>query len=341
MHKHYHLLSVAICASLLVLGIGAGVAEAAPFLSVDFESANGPFPAEGDTETGFQPFTNHNAAGRTYTTSEGNIFVNVAGEQPAGDDGYFDRGPIPDNPPFTFGDLYRDFAFNNNEKLMVFTMTGLSPNTPYSVTWFSYDNGGAHSVSFVGINGSIGTADPLIYTGGVVPVENYDPDNSITALFTTNGSGTLTVRATDTGDLRVNGFQIAVPPPTNVPGTPVISNVASGDGSLTVSWNAITAPVAAASYKVLRGLTPTGPWTQIATVMAPATTYLNTGVTNRTEYCYQIQAVSAGNVTGNPSAARCNSPFPASGSTIGWNVPWGTAGNSGFAWCPGDGFCGQ
>ena len=217
MHKHYHLLSVAICASLLVLGIGAGVAEAAPFLSVDFESANGPFPAEGDTETGFQPFTQHNAAGRTYATSEGNIFVNVAGEQPAGDDGYFDRGPIPDNPPFTFGDLYRDFAFNNNEKLMVFTMTGLSPNTPYSVTWFSYDNGGAHSVSFVGINGSSGTAGPLNYTGGVVPTENYDPDNSITALFTTDGSGGLTVLASDTGDLRVNGVQLAtvVPEPSS------------------------------------------------------------------------------------------------------------------------------
>ena len=305
--------------------MGSGVADAVPFLSVDFENS------QSVTETGFQPFNQHDAAGRTYSTSEGNIFVNVAGEQPAGEDGYFDRGPIPDNGPFTYGDLYRDFAFNNNEKQMVFTMSGLSANTAYSVTWFSYDTGGSHSVTFAGINGSGGTAGPLNFTGGVVPTENYDPDNSITALFTTNSSGALTVRATDIGTLTVNGFEIAVPPPTNVPGTPAISNVASGDGSLTVSWSAITVPVAAASYKVLRGPTPTGPWTEIATVTAPATTYLNTGLTNRTEYCYQIRAVSAANVTGNPSAARCNSPFPASGSTIGWNVPWGTAGNASFA----------
>ena len=206
-----------ICSGLAALSMGSSVATAAVFLSVDFESANGAFPAEGDTETGFQPFTNHNAAGRTYLTSEGNIFVNVLGEQPAGDDGYFDRGPIADAGSFTYGDLYRDFAFNNNEKRMDFTMSGLNANTAYSLTWFSYDNGGAHNVSFAGISGTSGSAGPLIYTGGVLPTQNYDPDNSITALFTTDGTGGLTVRATDTGDLRVNGFQIAtvVPEPSS------------------------------------------------------------------------------------------------------------------------------
>ena len=194
----------------MALGMGSVGANAAPFLSVDFESANGPFPAEGDTETGFQPFTQHNSAGRTYSTSEGLIFVNVLGEQPAGDDGYFDRGPIADNPPFTFGDLYRDFAFDNDDKQMDFILTGLIANTGYSVTWFSYDNGGSHSVSFAGISGSSGSAGPLNYTGGVEPTDNYDPDNAVTALFTTDSSGGLTVHAIDTGDLRVNGFQIAV-----------------------------------------------------------------------------------------------------------------------------------
>ena len=205
-------LSLTILSGLFALGMGSGAASAAPFLSVDFESANGAFPAEGDTETGFEPFTQHNSAGRTYSTSEGLIFVNVFGEQPAGDDGYFDRGPIADNPPFTFGDLYRDFAFDNDDKQMDFILTGLIANTDYSVTWFSYDNGGSHSVSFAGISGSSGSAGPLNYTGGVEPVENYDPDNAITALFKTDGTGGLTVRATDTGDLRVNGFQIAVIP---------------------------------------------------------------------------------------------------------------------------------
>ena len=216
MKLHYPRLNLAICAGLMALGMSSGAVTAAVFLSVDFESANGPFPAEGDTETGFQPFTNHNGAGRTYTTTEGSIFVNVLGEQPAGDDGYFDRGPIADTGSFTYGDLYRDFAFNNNEKQMDFTLTGLLANTVYSLTWFSYDSDGAHNVSFAGISGSSGSA-ALSYTGGVVPTENYDPDNSITALFTTDGTGGLTVRANDTGNLRVNGFEIAtvVPEPSS------------------------------------------------------------------------------------------------------------------------------
>ncbi len=325
LRAHAHRPSIIICAALAALGLSAGVVSAAPFLSVDFENS------QSVTETGFEPFNQHNQSGRTYATSEGNIFVNVAGEQPAGEDGYFDRGFIPDDGPFTYGDLYRDYAFNNNEKQMVFTMSGLSPNTAYSVTWFSYDTGGSHSVSFAGINGSSGTAGPLNFTGGVVPTENYDPDNSITALFATNGAGTLTVRATDVGTLTVNGFEIAVPPPTVVPGTPTITNVASGDGSLTVSWSAITVPVAAASYKVLRGPSPAGPWTEIATVTAPATSYTDSGRTNRVGYCYQVQAVSATNVLGDPSAAGCNSPFPANEGTIGWDVPWGTIGTDDFA----------
>ena len=210
-------LNPAICAVLMALGMSSSVATAAVFLSVDFESANGAFPAEGDTETGFQPFTQHNSAGRTYVTSEGNIFVNVLGEQPAGDDGYFDRGPVADNGSFTYGDLYRDFAFDNDNKQMDLVLTGLSANTAYSLTLFSYDNGGAHSVSFGGISGTIGSAGPLNYSGGVEPTENYDPDNSITALFTTDSTGGLTVRASDTGDLRINGFEIStvVPEPSS------------------------------------------------------------------------------------------------------------------------------
>ena len=325
LRAHAHRPSIITCAVLAALGLCAGVVSAAPFLSVDLGNS------QSVVQAGFQSFNQNNQAGVTYSTSEGGIFVNVAGEQPAGEDGYFDRGSIPDNPPFTYGDLYRDFAFNQAERQMVFTMSGLSANTAYAVTWFSYDNGGAHRVTFTGINGSSGTAGPLIFNGGVVPTENYDPDNSVTALFATNGEGTLTIRANDTGELRVNGFEIAVPPPTVVPGTPTITNVASGDGSLTVSWSAVTVPVAAASYKVFRGSSPAGPWTEIATVTAPATSYTDSGRTNRTGYCYQVQAVSATNVSGNPSAAGCNSPFPANEGTIGWDVPWGTDGNHDFA----------
>ena len=82
LHLTSNRLSLTILSGLAALGMGSVGANAAAFLSVDFESANGPFPAEGDTETGFQPFTQHNSAGRTYSTSEGLIFVNVLGEQP-------------------------------------------------------------------------------------------------------------------------------------------------------------------------------------------------------------------------------------------------------------------
>lgn len=221
-----------ICLSLVVSGLAAAAASP-PFLSIDYESANGPFPAEGDTQAGFRPFTQHNAAGRIYSTSEGNIFVNVAGEQPAGEDGYFDRGPIPDNPPFTFGELYRDFAFNNNEKQMTFSFAGLKPSTAYSVTWFSYDNGGNHHVTFAGVGGSTGSAGPLDYIGGVPPTNNYDPRNAATGLFTTDGAGGLTVLAVDTGELRVNGVQIAVAAPPQIRITQFSVNPADGSGLMT------------------------------------------------------------------------------------------------------------
>lgn len=204
-------LSLTTCSGLAALSMSSSVATAAAFLSVDLGNS------QSVVQAGFQSFNQHDAVGKTYATSEGNIFVNVLGEQPAGEDGYFDRGPIPDNGSFTYGDLYRDFAFDNDDKQMDLILTGLSANTAYSLTLFSYDNGGSHSVSFAGISGSSGTGGPLNYTGGVVPTENYDPDNSITALFTTDGTGGLTVRASDTGDLRINGFEIAtvVPEPSS------------------------------------------------------------------------------------------------------------------------------
>ena len=152
-----HRPGIIICAALAAFGLSAGVVSAAPFLSVDLGNS------QSVVQAGFQSFNQHNQSGATYSTSEGNIYFNVAGEQMAGEDGYFDRGPIPDNPPFTYGNLYRDFAFDSDGKEMDFTMSGLIPNTAYAVTWFSYDNGGSHSVTFTGITGSSGTAGKEIH----------------------------------------------------------------------------------------------------------------------------------------------------------------------------------
>ena len=95
LRAHAHRPSIITCAVLAALGLCAGVVSAAPFLSVDLGNS------QSVVQAGFQSFNQHNQAGVTYSTSEGGIFVNVAGEQPAGEDGYFDRGSIPDNPPFT------------------------------------------------------------------------------------------------------------------------------------------------------------------------------------------------------------------------------------------------
>ncbi|MEM7390714.1 MAG: SHD1 domain-containing protein [Verrucomicrobiota bacterium] len=53
---------------------------------------------------------------------------------------YDSRGPV-DTDTFTYGDLYRDFIFNNTGIPIAFDISGLTPNTRYEITWYGHQKG--------------------------------------------------------------------------------------------------------------------------------------------------------------------------------------------------------
>ena len=73
------------------------------------------------------------------------------------------------------------------------------------------------------------------------------------------------------------------PPPTGVTATP------QGVDSIAVAWNAVPGAV---EYQVFRSLSSGGPWTQIGSAPAPATSYLDLGLTPLTTYFYVVRTAT-------------------------------------------------
>ena len=65
---------------------------------------------------------------------------------------------------------------------------------------------------------------------------------------------------------------------------------ANSSSAITVSWPNIDSET---GYKLERGSSATGPWTQIATPATDATTYQNTGLTQSTTYYFRIRSTNA------------------------------------------------
>jgi len=103
---------------------------------------------------------------------------------------------------------------------------------------------------------------------------------------------------------------------------------------ISLSWDAIAG---SATYVVLRGATPSSERTFTSTSPAGATTFLDTGLTPNTQYCYQIKAVLGGTASG-PSNEQCvftaPGPQPPTGvqavttSTTAINVSWSAVGGA-------------
>ena len=170
----------------------------AGFLNVDFQNSTTAVP--GVTQTGFNSFTEvdgANPTGKTFSTTQGNINLQVSGEDTAVG-GFFTRSTnlLTNSGSFTYADLYNDFIFKNSTTNQInFVFSGLAQNQQYQVTFFSYDNSTAmadgptsHDITFTGIDGSTGTS-AVSYTSGVPPLTNAQ--YAVTAQFTTDGTGTL------------------------------------------------------------------------------------------------------------------------------------------------------
>lgn len=115
-------------------------------------------------------------------------------------------------------------------------------------------------------------------------------------------------------------FQFDVTTPA-APGKPIVLAI-PGDHSVSLSWSAITSPLPAAKYQILRGSSADN-LTQIAESAEPK--YTDTGLENAQEYVYAVRGISVGGAPGVSSEPSFITPdLPAEG--IAYVVPPGTAG---------------
>ncbi len=90
---------------------------------------------------------------------------------------------------------------------------------------------------------------------------------------------------------------VVPPPDTTAPGVPIGLAASPGDGSASLTWDAVVAGDLA-GYRVYQGASATGPWTLVRDeVSDPAATV--SGLTNGTTYWFAVSSVDA---SGNESA---------------------------------------
>ncbi len=107
-------------------------AIAAPFLSVDIQQS-----ASNPVETGFQALAEADFAGKTYTTTEGDVTASISN--------YSNTGRTADFPPdsgaFTYGQLLEDYVFliNSTGRIhLTLSGPGIHANQDYQVTLYAY-----------------------------------------------------------------------------------------------------------------------------------------------------------------------------------------------------------
>lgn len=99
-----------------------------------------------------------------------------------------------------------------------------------------------------------------------------------------------------------------------------------GDRQVTLAWESVPSPAPVARYRVLSGPGIAGPFTLVTETPGLGTQV--TGLVNGTEYCFVVQAVSAGGETGPLSIPQLVAPYAlAPDEFIAVRTPSGTAGN--------------
>jgi hypothetical protein len=195
------LIAISILGACLPLNLYAAIPNA--LLSVDLQ------PIASQTETGFVAWDPSITPSTNYTTFAGNFTLSVSGE-----DQTFNRGLPSDSGAFTYGELYRDFLYNNNGSTASFTISGsgIKPNTPYEIIWYAYDisEAGATTVQFrptpsSSTSGSIGQV--VIPANPAAPTSDFQ--YSFAGIWTTTGTSLQIDAAATSGQfIRINGFEI-------------------------------------------------------------------------------------------------------------------------------------
>jgi len=205
--------------------------------------------------------------------------------------------------------------------------------------------------STVATDAQIGLA-PLGSNGGPTPTESIPQSSPAAAIVAPSGDCTVGFSLPGVSNSSGQGidqrgflrpssscsagaFQVNGVPPFSGGGAVPPSdplNLALSDGPITLNWLAPvssgTSPVT--SYDVFR-FTPTTAASQIATVSAPTTTYVDSSVVDGTQYCYYVQAVNTFG-TSAPSNVACITPTssPAPGPPGSSTSCTGSTGNGAF-----------
>lgn len=219
-----------LLAALPVLGMTL-TASAAPFLLVDFNGrASFGTGVAGPTESGFTGIDIPAIANATQTFSQAVGSYTVTLAAPSGGQLQVqgrDRGSVQpsgtvDAGAFTYGELYRDFAFNNPgnlNALLRLSVSGLSPSTEYDVRLFSYDGNNSSETADSTVTWSVvagsGTAGSISFRrNGVDPTSDFQYSTLIR--ITTDGTGAVTFQGNRTAGsgspVVLNGFTVEVVP---------------------------------------------------------------------------------------------------------------------------------
>jgi hypothetical protein len=182
------------------------------------------------TETGF---VKQSTASATHSTSRGN--VTVALTTPSGG-GFFSSGQLSDASPFTYAQLYNDYAFHNNSGAITVALTGagIAASTQYEVTLYSFDDDYSGSADFSPVSPTTGNSRSVSWTNTQPPTT--DDRYAQTLTLTSDSTGKLSFKVDSAGwVVRLCGFKVAAPQPPQ--GTTLILDNKSAGVSASAGWS--------------------------------------------------------------------------------------------------------
>lgn len=142
---------------------------------------------------------------------------------------------------------------------------------------------------------------------GPIAVTNYASTTSNWSLIIGNFIGKI-------DEVRISSLRRsqAAPVPPAMPGGVVAT---AGNGSVAIAWNAVSG---AASYRLQRSLSASGPFTTVASGLT-STAYNDTGLSNGTTYHYVVAAVNSAGTGANsaPVSATPSQPVALPGAPTG------------------------
>jgi hypothetical protein len=229
-------LSLALAATLLVILCSSIPLSAAPLLAIDFDQ-NDPGINPGNdliTQPGFTSMSGVVLEPGTAPLTAASQTIgpySVTVSYPVVDSslqGFFYRGGLTNSGSFTYANLYNDFVYTNGapglDPTIHFSISGVTPNKLYALTFYSYDNvlnsALSETSTFTPIDNTTGGTGMVTYAPGTVLTSNSEFSTTIYVSSTTNtldisASANNQVEASD--GLRVNGFTLSdVPEPSSL-----------------------------------------------------------------------------------------------------------------------------